>query len=145
MVASARLAERTQGQPTFLNLDAPYPKPRFTVVIWESDRLKFGQPDVTVSGQACVRHRDDQDVSWSPGDDGARAAAAQSSVLCTAITPPVRRGALCRCEARTLRLELAAYLLRTVISSYSQNTVVLENSNVAKLASTQSLGVHALP
>ena len=38
-------------------------------------------------------------------------------VLRTAIAPPVWRGALCCCEARTLRLELAAYVLRTVLSA----------------------------
>jgi hypothetical protein len=45
-VASARFADRTNGQPTFLNLDEPYPHQIFTIVIWGSDRAKFGAPEV---------------------------------------------------------------------------------------------------
>ena len=44
MVASATYASRTKGQPTFLNLDQPYPNQIFTVVIWGSDRKKFNNP-----------------------------------------------------------------------------------------------------
>jgi len=44
-VASATYAARSKGQPTFLNLDKPYPNQAFTVVIWGSDRAKFGQPE----------------------------------------------------------------------------------------------------
>jgi hypothetical protein len=33
-VVSARHATRSRGQPTFLNLDKPYPNQIFTVVIW---------------------------------------------------------------------------------------------------------------
>jgi hypothetical protein len=43
-VASATYAVRTKGRPTFLNLDQPYPKQIFTVVIWGSDRSKFENP-----------------------------------------------------------------------------------------------------
>jgi len=43
-VASATYAVRTKGQPTFLNLDQPYPKHIFTAVIWGSDRNKFQNP-----------------------------------------------------------------------------------------------------
>jgi hypothetical protein len=43
-VASATYAVRTKGRPTFLNLDQPYPKQIFTVVIWGSDRNKFQNP-----------------------------------------------------------------------------------------------------
>jgi len=43
-VASANYAVRTRGQPTFLNLDEPYPNQVFTVVIWGSDRAKFPDP-----------------------------------------------------------------------------------------------------
>jgi len=45
-VASARYADRTNGQPTFLNLDEPYPHQIFTVLIWGSDRAKFGTPEM---------------------------------------------------------------------------------------------------
>jgi hypothetical protein len=43
--ASTRYADRTKGQPAFLNLDAPYPNQIFTIVIWGSDRAKFGEPE----------------------------------------------------------------------------------------------------
>ncbi len=43
-VARATYAVRTKGRPTFLNLDQPYPKQIFTVVIWGSDRNKFKNP-----------------------------------------------------------------------------------------------------
>jgi micrococcal nuclease len=43
-VVSATYAVRTKGRPTFLNLDRPYPKHIFTVVIWGSDRNKFKNP-----------------------------------------------------------------------------------------------------
>ena len=41
-VASARYVYWTRGQPTFLNLDQPYPDQIFTVVIYSLDRPKFG-------------------------------------------------------------------------------------------------------
>ena len=43
VVASARYAASTRGQPTFLNLDQPYPNQVFTVVIWGSARGAFPQ------------------------------------------------------------------------------------------------------
>jgi hypothetical protein len=55
VVASTRYAVRSNRQPTFLNFDQPYPHHIFTVVIWGSDRPKFGTPEVTLLGrQACV-------------------------------------------------------------------------------------------
>lgn len=45
IVVSANYAERSKGKPTFLNLDEPYPNPIFTIVIWGSDRRKFGKPE----------------------------------------------------------------------------------------------------
>ena len=45
-VASAHFATRTRGNPTFLNLDKPYPSQIFTVLIWGIDRAKFGAPEV---------------------------------------------------------------------------------------------------
>ena len=54
-VVSAKYAVRTRGQPTFLNLDEPYPRQIFTVLIWGSDRAKFGEPEVTYRGKSvCV-------------------------------------------------------------------------------------------
>jgi hypothetical protein len=43
-VVSTRYAASTKGQPTFLNLDKPYPNQVFTVLIWGS-RSKFGTPE----------------------------------------------------------------------------------------------------
>ena len=54
-VVSTKYASSTQKQPTFLNLDKPYPNHIFTIVIWGSDRPKFGQPEVKYMGKSiCV-------------------------------------------------------------------------------------------
>ena len=44
-VASVHYAARSRGNPTFINLDKPYPNQIFTVLIWGSDRPKFGDPE----------------------------------------------------------------------------------------------------
>ena len=44
-VVSTHYASRTTGSPTFLNLDEPYPRQIFTILIWGSDRAKFGDPE----------------------------------------------------------------------------------------------------
>jgi hypothetical protein len=44
-VASEHFASKSKGQPTFLNLDEPYPKEVFTILIWGTDRAKFGTPE----------------------------------------------------------------------------------------------------
>jgi len=41
LVKSARWASSSNRKPTFLNLDEPYPKQTFTVVIFEEHRGKF--------------------------------------------------------------------------------------------------------
>ena len=43
-VASTKYYTKGKRQPTFLNLDQPYPKHIFTIVIWRDDRPKFKQP-----------------------------------------------------------------------------------------------------
>ncbi len=43
-VASAFYAVGSRGQPTFLNLDRPYPNAAFTAVIWGENRSKFSEP-----------------------------------------------------------------------------------------------------
>jgi hypothetical protein len=45
LVVDARYASSSRGKPTFLNLDKPYPNQIFTVVIWGTDRDKFGEPE----------------------------------------------------------------------------------------------------
>jgi hypothetical protein len=44
-VVSTRYADRSKGQPTFLNLDKPYPSEIFTILIWGEDRPKFDAPE----------------------------------------------------------------------------------------------------
>ncbi len=45
-VVSTRYAASTNGHPTFLNLDKAYPNQIFTVLIWGSNRSKFGTPEI---------------------------------------------------------------------------------------------------
>jgi hypothetical protein len=54
-VVSTHYAARSHGNPTFINLDKPYPNQVFTVLIWGSDRPKFGDPEETYrSKHICV-------------------------------------------------------------------------------------------
>jgi DNA/RNA endonuclease YhcR with UshA esterase domain len=54
-VVSTRYATSTKGQPTFLNLDKPYPNQIFTVLIWGENRSKFGTPESEYKGKrVCV-------------------------------------------------------------------------------------------
>lgn len=50
-VASATYAEQSRGEPTFLNLDQPYPNQIFTAVIWGENRVAFGTPESTLLGK----------------------------------------------------------------------------------------------
>ena len=54
-VVSSHYATRTKGSPTFLNLDEPYPKQTFTILIWGNDRPNFGDPEAKYSNKkVCV-------------------------------------------------------------------------------------------
>ena len=54
-VVSTHYSARTKGQPTFLNLDEPYPKQVFTILIWGDDRSKFGNPELQYANKkVCV-------------------------------------------------------------------------------------------
>ncbi len=54
-VVSSRYASSTKGQPTFLNLDEPYPRQVFTALIWGENRSKFGTPESEYKGKRiCV-------------------------------------------------------------------------------------------
>jgi DNA/RNA endonuclease YhcR with UshA esterase domain len=54
-VVSTHYAKSSKGEPTFLNLDEPYPKEVFTILIWGSDREKFGAPEDEYKGlRVCV-------------------------------------------------------------------------------------------
>ena len=37
IVASEHFAASSRGEPTFINLDSPYPRRLFTILIWEED------------------------------------------------------------------------------------------------------------
>jgi hypothetical protein len=51
VVASAKYADASAGSPTFLNLDRSFPEHVVTVVVWGSERFKFGTPEVDYSGK----------------------------------------------------------------------------------------------
>jgi hypothetical protein len=51
LVASATYASRSKGEPTFLNLGKAHPNQVFTVVIFGSDRAKFGTPETQYRGR----------------------------------------------------------------------------------------------
>src|ERR1700746_1509811 len=54
-VVSTHYAAKSNGEPTFLNLDEPYPKEVFTSLIWGSDRAKFGTPETKYKdARVCV-------------------------------------------------------------------------------------------
>jgi hypothetical protein len=54
-VASTHYAASSKGEPTFLNLDEPYPHEIFTILIWGADRSKFGEPEKKYKGASvCV-------------------------------------------------------------------------------------------
>jgi DNA/RNA endonuclease YhcR with UshA esterase domain len=55
VVASAKFASSSRSKATFLDLDKPYPIAPFTVVIFGSDRSKFGTPETSLRGKRiCV-------------------------------------------------------------------------------------------
>lgn len=54
-VADGKYAARTKGQPTFLNLDKPYPNAIFTILIWGENRSRFGTPETKyLEKRVCV-------------------------------------------------------------------------------------------
>lgn len=48
--ASATYATGSRGQPTFMNLDRPYPRHVFTALIWGNDRSRFPYPSESLQG-----------------------------------------------------------------------------------------------
>lgn len=55
VVVSPTYAADARGQPTFLNLDRPYPDQIFTAVIWGEDRAHFGTPEIELADKRiCV-------------------------------------------------------------------------------------------
>jgi len=61
VIASARYARDSRGEPTYLNFDKPYPDQDFTVVIWGQDRREFAVAPEDLEGyKACVYGKVDQ-------------------------------------------------------------------------------------
>lgn len=56
-VASATYASYSNGGPTFLNIDKPYPNSPFAILIWEEHRASFGgAPEQAFLGaRVCIR------------------------------------------------------------------------------------------
>jgi DNA/RNA endonuclease YhcR with UshA esterase domain len=55
VVASAKFAANSHSQPTFLDLERPYPNAVFTAVIFRDERPKFGTPEKSLEGaRVCV-------------------------------------------------------------------------------------------
>ena len=55
VVASVSTSTRSNGSPTFVNLDKAYPNQVFTVLIWGSDLSKFSPAPSTWNGkQVCA-------------------------------------------------------------------------------------------
>ena len=55
IVASTNFAKQAKGQPTFLNLERPYPNESVTLVTWGENRPRFGTPESTLLQQrACA-------------------------------------------------------------------------------------------
>jgi len=52
-VASEHTASSSRGEPTFVNLDAAYPKEVFTMLVWGDDRKSVGTLPTTGS-HVCV-------------------------------------------------------------------------------------------
>jgi hypothetical protein len=77
-VASTRYAASTRGQPTFLNLDKPYPNQIFTVLIWGSNRSKFGAPEIDYQGESRMRDWKDYRLSRQTRDRRKRSATIKS-------------------------------------------------------------------
>jgi hypothetical protein len=91
-VASAHFAEKTKGLPTFMNLDMPYPHQIFTIVIWGTDRTRFGNPERTyrdknicVSGKITSHREIPEIVVTSPGQIQIQNKGLQRGVLATPI------------------------------------------------------------
>jgi hypothetical protein len=52
LVTGKYVSAQSQGTPTFIDLDKPYPDESFTVVIWQRDKSAVGT--LPSSGQLCV-------------------------------------------------------------------------------------------
>ena len=76
-VVSANYAGSSKGRPTFLNLDKPYPKQVFTLVIWDENRRKLGR----LQRKANLCHRKDHSICRFAGDGCFRSQADKSRIV----------------------------------------------------------------
>jgi hypothetical protein len=51
-IVGEHTASNSQGSPTFINLDKPYPHQAFTLLIWSEDRQSVG--DLPKTGRICA-------------------------------------------------------------------------------------------
>jgi hypothetical protein len=58
-VANLHFAAHSRGEPTFLDIDVPYPHQVFTVLIWGEDRAKFGNIETRYSAARICSHGND--------------------------------------------------------------------------------------
>ena len=53
-VTGVHFAAGSKGKPTFINFDRPYPHQDFTVMIWDEDRVRFGDLTKYDGHRACA-------------------------------------------------------------------------------------------
>lgn len=56
VVASARIVQEISGEPTFINLEKPYPEQQFTAVIWgeHRDAWKISPEELYLNRAVCI-------------------------------------------------------------------------------------------
>lgn len=55
VIAGTYYARSSNGGPTYLNFDKPYPDNEFTVIVWRKDRKNFpNKPELLSQHKACV-------------------------------------------------------------------------------------------
>ena len=54
LVAGTKYAENVPGSPAFINLDMPYPRQVFTILVWGESRGNFPSPPEATKGRICV-------------------------------------------------------------------------------------------
>ena len=53
-VDGTKYADEVDGAPTFINLDAPYPRQVFTALVWGRARGNFSSTPESIRGHICV-------------------------------------------------------------------------------------------
>ncbi len=64
-VVSTHYAKSSKGELTFINLNEPYQREVFTILIWTSDRAKLGTPEDEYKGlRVCVTGKTTSFYGW---------------------------------------------------------------------------------